>query len=266
LRSLRAELENWNYDAPTEWNPGPDDILVGEVKEYSSHDWNQGVVETLTVQEEETGSLVLVRLDSEQLANLIKLQRPRVGDRIGLKNVGMQSGSGDNHYVLMVDRQPAAGSDSPEAQTSRSQQNVEVTEEDEDTAATLEERLFIEQELDKTPTPTIQDASSLPGTESALREIINRQDQEIRRQAEMLDKLESMLATSIQYLGEKAPSSTEFDLSDNPTESKPPKPETITFDQKQPRPRKWGKYLLAALALAASCGLGIAAHIIFRIP
>lgn len=260
MRSLRAELENWNYDAPTQWNPGNGDILVGTVKSYSSCEASEGVFETLTVQEEDTGALALVRLDDPELANLVKLQRPRVGDRIGFKYAGKHSDKSDNHYVLMVDRQEDSSEPTLSDTLAKEIQPPEETAGyDETTGATAEERLFIEQGLD-TSVPafdfddTHSDVAGISGTESSFNEIIKRQDDEIHRQAEIIEKLEGMLSAAIPLIGGK----TAVEAVQSTSED--------TVYRVQRRPRRWIKYLLTGIALAASCGLGIAAHIIFNIP
>ena len=142
MRDIHAELEQWDYDAPTRWEPSPGDILIGVVKGCSSRG-PENAVESVTVQEEETGLLVAVVLDSPDLVNLVKLQRPHAGERIGIKCTSSQA-DGGRYFVLMVDRsepdaQPQcdqAPADEPGA--------TEVYDEAEDVVgATDEERFFI---------------------------------------------------------------------------------------------------------------------------
>lgn len=195
MRDIHAELEQWDYDAPTTWEPSSGDILIGVVKGCSSRG-SENAVETLTVQEEETGLLVAVLLDAPDLANLIRLQRPHAGERIGIKCVSSRA-KDPSRFILMVDRdqigeQPLpipTGEDAPEA--------AELHDDDVE-GATYEERSFIEQALHEDDPPNPEFASQ--EDDGALREIIRRQDEQIAQQARSITELESIITSAIPLL------------------------------------------------------------------
>jgi hypothetical protein len=200
LRDIHAELEQWDYDAPTAWEPLSGDILIGVVKGCASRG-HQNAVESLTVQEEETGLLVAVLLDSPDLVNLVKLQRPHAGERIGIKCMSSQA-DGSRCFVLMVDRSEREAQPQCDQTPAEAPEAAEEYDETENVAgATDEERSFIEQALlqdDFTSDPKL---TSPPESDATLREIIRRQDEQIARQAENVRELERMLASAIPLIG-----------------------------------------------------------------
>lgn len=200
MRDIHAELEQWDYDAPTRWEPSPGDILTGVVKGCSSRGPGNAL-ESVTVAEEETGLLVAVVLDSPHLADLVKLQRPHVGERIGIKCMSSQPDGGP-HFVLMVDRTEPEAQPQCDQEPADEPEAAEVDDEAEDMeGATHEEREFIEQALlqddfTSDPKPTFP-----PESDATLREIIQRQDDQIERQAQNVRELERILASAIPLIG-----------------------------------------------------------------
>ncbi|OFX16849.1 MAG: hypothetical protein A2Z18_09945 [Armatimonadetes bacterium RBG_16_58_9] len=343
MRNLRAELDNWSHDARTEWNPGPGDVLVGVVENYSSHQSGRDTAEAVTVHEEETGALVLVNLGAPELANLFRLQRPRVGERIGLKcagkhprgsderfllmvdrgqtddesdpsgaqtnepheksssrngedggepdensgaaaeqrfsiqqTLGLQPTS-DKHFSMLVDRQPAddnsntSGSRTYQLQEKPICRNGEVGgEPDEDSGATAEERLFIEQALGLLPRSAVPDTEvKITGSsemESALREIVKRQDEEICRQMALIEKMENVLSMAIRVSGEASPSRMDSDTAGHTPNAGSHKPDPDNGARRQRRTRNRTRFFLTAAIIAAASGLGIAAHFLYHIP
>ena len=225
MRDIQTELEQWDSDAPTYWEPNAGDILIGIVKGYSSQ--GSGESETLTIQEEETGLLVAVPLDSPDLVNLIKLQRPHTGERIGIKYLHPQTDNGAS-FVLMVDRaaqQPEANANQPAADSPQLPDLRDVIDpvdavadsselpdlrdvidplsSEEMEGTTDEERSFIENALleePAVPDPPAFQQPSMIYSDGMLREIIRRQDEHIAQQAENIRELEGILASAIPLL------------------------------------------------------------------
>jgi hypothetical protein len=261
MRDLHAELEKWNEDALTEWDPGAGDILVGVVESQSQGD--ACGIDSITVKEEETGTPILVKIDSPQLACLLTLQRPNVGERIGLKYNGKKNETGEKRYVLMVDREHI-----PDV-TEASECTASVSDEcvDDFVGATAEERLFIEQSLeDQSAAFETCMVDEVPvSSDLTLREIIRRQDEEILRQSGNIERLETMLASAIPLISNKVvPTNTETPLQVTADQ-------TSDVDNSQGVPDTgrrmpgWARFCLTTIALAASCGLGVAAHILLHI-
>lgn len=200
MRDILTELENWDSNAPVDWNPSSGDILIGVVTGYTS---GTSKLESarLSVKEEETGISVTVRLDNPRLANLIKLQRPHLGERIGIKCADSQN------YILMVDRL-VEQTDQQSSPVEQQFNDIPNEVEDDSFGATQEERSFIEQSLTGSSTPDTTEAQTAQpiGNESVLEQIIQMQKEQITRQSETISKLESLLATAIESLGSKTQS------------------------------------------------------------
>lgn len=142
--------------------------------------------------------MVSLPLDNPHLANLIKLQRPHVGERIGIKYADSQ------HYVLMLDRL-AERADLQGSPYEQQLHNTQIEVQDDSYGATEEERNFIEQALtENLASDTIEThIAESAGIESALRQIIQIQQEQITRQTDTISKLEELLASAIEKLGNK---------------------------------------------------------------
>lgn len=201
MRDIQAELEQWDYDAPTKWEPAEGNILVGRVIECSSDIRGQDD-DVLIIQEEDTQLQVAVALDAPQLAKLVKLQRPHPGERVGIKRLS-SSNTNEKQYILMVDRS-AVNPTRKDKPTEDDAYNLA----DNSTGATAEERSFIEQALmDSGFTVDTQTPISMD-SENTLREIIKRQDEHIARQMESVRELAHTLASTIPQIRPTAETET----------------------------------------------------------
>ncbi len=204
MRDIYAELEQWNYDATTRWEPSTGDILIGVVKGCSPCGIGN-TLESIIVQEEDTELLVAVMLESPDLNKLVKLQRPRINERIGIKCTSSQL-EGGQHFVLMVDRS------APYQEIKCVQEEVCYDECEDVVGATDEERCFIEQALLQDDCNFDAKSASVLNIDSHLREIIDRQDVQIAQQTVNVRELERIIASAIPLLGKspetKVPVST----------------------------------------------------------
>jgi hypothetical protein len=102
MRDLRKELLEWG-DWPPAWRPEPGDILVGRVVAYHQGYTVYGPVRTAII-EQDDGDRVTVWLSSTVLLNEFAKLKPKPGERIGLKYLGMHPDRGYHRYKLLVDR------------------------------------------------------------------------------------------------------------------------------------------------------------------
>ena len=86
-RDLEAELRNFDGTWPACWRPEEGETLIGVVKLYSTGQSQYGEVRTVIV-EREDGSRVSVWLSSTVLLACFQREKPKVGDRIGLRYLG----------------------------------------------------------------------------------------------------------------------------------------------------------------------------------
>jgi len=103
MRDLRAELDQFTGVYPQAWTPSEGDVLIGTVKCYGQGQNQYGPVRICTVEQEE-GGLVSVWLSSTVLLSLFRQQKPKVGERIGIKYAGKHPEKGYKMYTLIVDR------------------------------------------------------------------------------------------------------------------------------------------------------------------
>jgi len=102
MRDLFRELNDWS-DWPPAWRPEPGDVLVGRVIRYDIGHTVYGPVRTVTI-ERDTGERVAVWLSSTVLLNEFAKQKPKPGERLGLKYLGKHPELGYHRYRLLVDR------------------------------------------------------------------------------------------------------------------------------------------------------------------
>lgn len=153
------------------------------------------------MQEEETGLPIAVVLDSPDLAKIAKVQRPREGERIGIKCVSSPA-DGDPRFVLVLDRAKPEPQPKKAKPPKEEPEPIDVDDEaEESVGATEEERLFIEQALMEDDHAIPAAAQTAPqNSDSALREIIDRQDEQMARQAEYIRELQGLLGMAIPLL------------------------------------------------------------------
>jgi hypothetical protein len=104
MRDLFQELEDYTGEFPPAWKPEPGDILVGKVLHYDKGFSLYGEVRTCIV-EQDDGERVSLWLNSTVLLDQFKRLRPRIGERIGLKYLGMHPERGYHRFKLLVDRE-----------------------------------------------------------------------------------------------------------------------------------------------------------------
>lgn len=104
MRDLFQELEDYTGEFPPAWRPEPGDVLVGKVVRYDRGFTMYGEVRTVTI-ERDNGERVAVWLSSTVLLNEFAKQKPKPGERIGLKYLGMHPDRGYHRYKLIVDRE-----------------------------------------------------------------------------------------------------------------------------------------------------------------
>ena len=103
-RDLRSELERDDGKFPPRWDPAPGKILVGLIIRYETAQPSYGPCEVVIIENEEGGGLVTVWLSRIVLKNLFSEHRPRPGERIGLKYLGVDEHKNYHKYRLLMDR------------------------------------------------------------------------------------------------------------------------------------------------------------------
>jgi hypothetical protein len=103
MRDLRKELSDWD-GYPEAWRPEPGEILVGFVVGYDEGPTSYGPVRTVIIAREEDGQKVTVWLSSTVLLDLFQKQKPRPGERVGVRYLGRDKAKGYHKYHLVIDR------------------------------------------------------------------------------------------------------------------------------------------------------------------
>jgi hypothetical protein len=111
MRDLQGELEGWTGYPPA-WKPTPGAVLVGFIDGYDVGHTAYGPVRTVIITEEATNTKRSLWLSSTVLLDLFQRQKPKPGERIGLKYLGKNQEKGYHRYHLIVDR-PETGDFSP---------------------------------------------------------------------------------------------------------------------------------------------------------
>jgi len=276
MRDLHAELETWDGNHAAAWTPGPGDILIGTVKSYSTDRNQYGPVRVVTIQDEETGELASVWISSTVLLSLFKEQKPRVGERIGLKYTGKHPEKNCELYALIVDREEADtdfeplggevasgspdqdGDPAPSADMLAAGESVEIT---------AEERAFFAENLGADPAATTPGNGGGDGTasglEAVLRDTIRRQEEQIQRQGCSLDRLERMLHSALSALNRGDTAADEAERPVRVVSSGRGTPGTEPLVAAAPRDRRWALRLwILAAAVVASGALGAAARLL----
>ena len=248
MRDLRAELQELGDSVPIEWNPVEGDILVGFVRDASSIDTISVGSNTVVVEEERSGTPVLVSLDSPQLAALFELHSPRSNDRIGIKCTGHDS-SGVRRFVMMIDREGSLQSRPGRPQPQRVSSSASEASGGCSTA-TPEEREHIERMLAKTSAQDPKDSSD--ASEGRLKGVIRRQEEELARQTRALERLEALISQSLL----RAPNSTDFPFINARSQSPSVPAADANLEARAARRKKRLRALLIGLAVLTVCVLG----------
>lgn len=112
---FRSSLEQFDGEYPPYWNPEEHgNVLVGQLLRYEKGTTEYGPCDIAVVIREDTGDTVSLWLTSFVLKERFREERPRPGERIGVKYLGKQEpkhgGKPYNNYYVAVDRQ---GGDTP---------------------------------------------------------------------------------------------------------------------------------------------------------
>lgn len=110
-RDLRGELEDFDGEYPESWIPAVGDILVGEVLRYSRGTTNWGSYPICVLRDERTGEERSVWLMHTVLLDEFRKQRPKVGERVGVKRLPDADGGRYRRYALRIDRPEPDASD-----------------------------------------------------------------------------------------------------------------------------------------------------------
>ena len=102
-RDLRRELHDFDGTYPTSWKPRVGDMLVGPIARYSSGTTDYGTYPIAVISDEESQELWSVWLVHTVLRDEFRKQRPKVGERVGVKRLP-DADKGYKRYVLRVDR------------------------------------------------------------------------------------------------------------------------------------------------------------------
>lgn len=103
-RDLSGELERQaETSSQPSWKPEPGETLTGVLVGYTTRTTKYGPTR-LAIVEVEDGSRIQVWLSSVVLKGAFEEQRPRTGDRIGVRYNGRHEQKGYHLYNLVVDR------------------------------------------------------------------------------------------------------------------------------------------------------------------
>ncbi len=108
-RDLRRELDEFDGTYPTTLKLAPGDIFVGEVVRFETGPTSYGPQPIMVCIDEKTGEECSIWLLHTVLRNEIEKQKPRSGERIGLKRLPDHETKGYARWVLRVDRDGADG-------------------------------------------------------------------------------------------------------------------------------------------------------------
>jgi len=249
MRDLRAELRTLDDDVTIEWKPVEGSLLVGFVREASCLESSEPENGTVTVEEERSGTLITVKLDSPQLAALFELHNPHSSDRIGIKCTG-EDPNGIKRYVMVVDRDYSCCASDEQTQTRGIPDDSSNTD-IECTAATPEEREFIEHMLDEAS--AFDDEDSPEPIPLQLSGTIQRQEEELDRQSKTLERLET-------FISQKVPNSvTAIDPNQSVAHEQTfSQPDVMFWDGVPRRKRRWLRNVLMAITAIAACATGAA--------
>jgi hypothetical protein len=111
-RDLERELDEQSNQWPDSWRPRDGEILCGRVVRYATGPTKYGTCHTCIL-ERDDGARVSVWLSSTVLLDLFRKERPKVGERVGIKSLGKHPEKGYRRWSLVVDRPDAEPDFSP---------------------------------------------------------------------------------------------------------------------------------------------------------
>jgi hypothetical protein len=92
---------------PTAWRPDEGDRLIGTVVEVGERESNYGGTYPIVVVENDAGTEVVVHAHHVVLRDELAQQRPRRGDRIGIRYLGRDADRGYERYRVVVEHTDA---------------------------------------------------------------------------------------------------------------------------------------------------------------
>lgn len=112
MRDLAKELEGFDGRWPASWRPKEGEMLIGRIIRYSEGPGRFGPVRTAII-ERDDGTRASLWLSSMVLLDQFNRERPRVGERVGVKYLGKHPQKGYHRFTLVVDREEPAPDFSP---------------------------------------------------------------------------------------------------------------------------------------------------------
>jgi hypothetical protein len=110
MRDLAAELKDFDGEWPPCWRPKEGETLVGRILRYSQGQTMYGPCHTVILHKDD-GSRVSVWLSSTVLLSQFREQKPKVGERVGIRYLGKHPDKGYKRFALLVDRGEAQETD-----------------------------------------------------------------------------------------------------------------------------------------------------------
>ena len=105
-RNLEAELNEADTEWPPCWRPQEGETLVGTILRYSSGQTQYGPCRTAILQRAD-GKRVSLWLSSVVLLSLFEREKPRPGEKVGLRYLGKHPTKNYKRFALVVDRPEA---------------------------------------------------------------------------------------------------------------------------------------------------------------
>lgn len=102
-RDILGELKSRDGSYAPCWRPKDNETIVGPVVDFGVAQTAFGEVRVCTIEREDGGGRVGIFLSSEVLRREFERQKPKVGERIGVKFCGKHP-KGYKMFVLIVDR------------------------------------------------------------------------------------------------------------------------------------------------------------------
>ncbi len=126
-RDLRTELENFDGEFPESWILKVGEILVCTFIRYEPGYTSYGPCKIAVVRDEESGEERSVWLLHAVLRREFARQRPKPGDRLGIKRLSDDGDKRYKRYALRVDRK---GGDAPDFEEFEKPGDADVDQED----------------------------------------------------------------------------------------------------------------------------------------
>lgn len=101
---FRRELEDFDGEYSESWIPKPGDVLVGELLRYTTGTTEYGQCPIAVIRDEDGGEERSVWLLHAVLRREFQEQRPRPGERLGIKRLPDDRKRRYKRYALRVDR------------------------------------------------------------------------------------------------------------------------------------------------------------------